>query len=167
MISFGLLSAGSVQSELMAILRNFLRWFQQTTLKSFSPNIFISSTRNKNCYLKARLLLKCNSWNSLLNFVGKMFVCGLYLNPTSDQTCVFRLKKTLDIHEKCPGLKSLARNKEIEKFAEHSKFQFIQWSSDKPTTFPFIFFIFWVLNWVWKENFLWVLCLFVIGSWVE
>ena len=87
--SFGLLSARSVQSELMAILRNFLRWFQQTTLKSFSPNIFISSTRNKNCYLKARLLLKCNSWNSLLNFVGKMFVCGLYLNPTSDQTCVF------------------------------------------------------------------------------
>ena len=145
--SFGLLSAGSVQSELMAILRNFLRWFQQTTLKSFSPNIFISSTRNKNCYLKARLLLKCNSWNSLLNFV-----CGLYLNPTSDRTCVFRLKKTLDIHEKCPGLKSLARNKEIEKFAEHSKFQFIQWSSDKPTTFPFIFFIFWVLNWVWKKK---------------
>ena len=50
------------------------------------------------------------------------------------------------------GTEKLARNKEIEKFAEHSKFQFIQWSSDKPTTFPFIFFIFWVLNWVWKEK---------------
>ena len=73
--SFGLLSAGSVQSELMAILRNFLRWFQQTTLKSFSPNIFISFTKTKTVIwrpdsfwnvipeiLSSTLLVRCCLW---------------------------------------------------------------------------------------------------------